>query len=316
MSPAPVTWPTWVLPPPLPQPHPPSRRRATALPGLQPLSNGRGAGHAEQAAAPWPRPRPVPGPRFPSRALPPLNATRGGRTAALATVIPPPLRPPCSPPSLPSPSRSLRPRQPGACARARVCARPARTRACRRVPAARCRNMAGSVADSDAVVVSAAAARKAGSLAGRGRGLPTRGAAGGAVPVCRCRVGAPGPGARGGRARARCAPGACACTCVTVGPRPRRPGISPFGTSPALGAPESSGELSQHSSHVQPRPPRTGLGAEVPAAFVLEEGPAAHLHGLCFPRRAATLNLIRFEDSGDHQRLRPGGKAGCCFAVI
>lgn len=72
------------------------------------------------------------------------------RTAALATVIPSPPRPPRRTPPLPLPG--LRPRQPGACARAGVCARPARTRARRRVPGARCRNMAGSVADSDAVV--------------------------------------------------------------------------------------------------------------------------------------------------------------------
>lgn len=99
---------------------------------------------------PGPRPRPVPGPQFPSRAPPPLNATPGRRTAALATVIPSPPRPPRRTPPLPLPG--LRPRQPGACARAGVCARPARTRARRRVPGARCRNMAGSVADSDAVV--------------------------------------------------------------------------------------------------------------------------------------------------------------------
>lgn len=134
--------------------------------GLQPWSNGRRAGHAEQAAAPGPRPRPVPGSRFPSRALPPLNATPGQRTAALATVNPsPPRSPRCLPPF---PLPGLRPRQPGACTRARVCARPTRTRARRRVPGARCRNMAGSVADSDAVVVSAAASREADSSEGRG----------------------------------------------------------------------------------------------------------------------------------------------------
>lgn len=72
------------------------------------------------------------------------------RTAALATAVPSPPRPPRRTPPLPLPG--LRPRQPGACARAGVCARPARTRARRRVPGARCRNMAGSVADSDAVV--------------------------------------------------------------------------------------------------------------------------------------------------------------------
>lgn len=233
VSPAPVTWPTWALPsPPFPQPHPPSRRQATALPGLQPWSNGRRAGHAEQAAAPGPRPRPVPGSRFPSRALPPLNATPGRRTAALATVIPSPPRPPRHPPPLPLPGP--RPRQPGACARARVCARPARTRARRRVPGARCRNMAGSVADSDAVVVSAAAAREAGSSEDPGEGCGPAAprearylSAAGGWELGGPRHGAGGrrPGARRARVRAR----------GLVGPQPRRPGFPPLETVPRRG---------------------------------------------------------------------------------
>lgn len=196
---------------------------------------------------PGPRPRPVPGPRFPSRALPPLNATPGRRTAALATVIPSPPRPPRRTPPLPLPG--LRPRQPGACARAGVCARPARTRARRRVPGARCRNMAGSVADSDAVVVSAAAAREAGSSEGGGEGY--RPAAPREAPYLSAAAGwefgAPGAGQEGaGQVRA-------GRVCVHVGYRGAvapASGISPFGNGPAPGAPGRNGALSLHRSHV------------------------------------------------------------------
>lgn len=136
------------------------------------------------------------------------------------------------------------------------------------------------MADSDAVVVSAAAAGGEGSSAGRGEAYgaaalqeaPYLSAAAG----WELRV----PGARGRRAPARCAPGAWACTWVSVGPRPRRPGNSPpLGDSPAPGAPGEAARCRCSPAASQ----RTGLGAEVPRAFVLGEGPAAHLHGLCFP---------------------------------
>lgn len=48
---------------------------------------------------------------------------------------------------------------------------------------------------------------------------------------------------------------------------------------------------------------------------MLGEGPATHLHGLYFPV-GRDLEFDPVLESGDQQRLRSGGKAGFCFAVI
>lgn len=166
------------------------------------------------------------------------------------------------------------------------------------------------MADSDAVVVSEAAAREAGSSEGRdagyGRTAPREARYLSAAAGWELR--APGAGQEGaGQVRAE-------RVCVHVGScgaAAPASGISPFGNGPAPGAPERSGALSLHSSHVpEDRPGGRDSGSVCAWRGACRPPPPALL-----PRWAATLNLIRSQEPGDHQRLRPGGKAGFCFAV-
>lgn len=166
------------------------------------------------------------------------------------------------------------------------------------------------MADSDAVVVSEAVAREAGSSKGRDESCgPTAprearylSAAAG------WELGAPGAGQEGagqvraGRVRARG---------FLWG---RGPGVRDF---PLWKRSRAGGSREKRSAvaALQPRPRGQARGQRLRSVCAWR-GACRPPTPALLPRWAATLNLIRPQEPGDHQRLRPGGKAGFCFAVI
>lgn len=163
------------------------------------------------------------------------------------------------------------------------------------------------MADSDAVVVSAAAAREEGSSAGPGRGLRAGGAAGGAVPVSRRGVGAPGPGGAGQEGAGQVRAGR---VCVHVGScRAAAPAAAgdfpPWERPRARGSREKRRAVAAH----RPRPGGQARGQRFQEHSCLERGlPTTHTGFAA--RWAATLNLIRSERLGIIRGLDPVERPG------